>query len=95
MRLNAPYGAPCFLTRRLRTSRSSLTCGLNAPYGAPCFLTNLSDALLADDVEVLMHLMALRAFWRNSTRLRASGSLVLMHLMALRAFWLPGVSHLL
>ena len=38
--LNAPYGAPCFLTGRLRTTLSSGS-GLNAPYGAPCFLTRM------------------------------------------------------
>ena len=37
--LNAPYGAPCFLTREDYQSGMSQTWGLNAPYGAPCFLT--------------------------------------------------------
>ena len=39
MRLNAPYGAPRFLTGRIRALTSSSSTGLNAPYGAPCFPT--------------------------------------------------------
>ena len=38
-RLNAPYGAPCFLTRSCTIRRRSRIQSLNAPYGAPCFLT--------------------------------------------------------
>ena len=38
--LNAPYGAPCFLTSGSTGMIMLQTCwGLNAPYGAPCFLT--------------------------------------------------------
>ena len=36
--LNAPYGAPCFLTSPA-SSRAISRASLNAPYGAPCFLT--------------------------------------------------------
>ena len=37
--LNAPYGAPCFLTDKQEESFKARMTGLNAPYGAPCFLT--------------------------------------------------------
>ena len=37
--LNAPYGAPYFLTPRLSMVRVFSSPCLNAPYGAPCFLT--------------------------------------------------------
>ena len=39
MRLNAPYGARCFLTRRGTHARRAPVRCLNAPYGARCFLT--------------------------------------------------------
>ena len=38
-RLNAPYGAPCFLTAPDVTRRELMEHRLNAPYGTPCFLT--------------------------------------------------------
>ena len=37
--LNAPYGAPCFLTPVACRKPVCGSFGLNAPYGAPCFLT--------------------------------------------------------
>ena len=37
--LNAPYGAPCFLTRPGQHLDYPRAVRLNAPYGAPCFLT--------------------------------------------------------
>ena len=39
--LNAPYGAPCFLTFAHVAVPLGRRGGLNAPYGAPCFLTDL------------------------------------------------------
>ena len=39
IRLNAPYGAPCFLTMPNKTVGIAEYIRLNAPYGAPCFLT--------------------------------------------------------
>ena len=39
-RLNAPYGAPCFLTSRHSLMRRQALPGLNTPYGAPRFLTH-------------------------------------------------------
>ena len=61
-RLNAPYGARCFLTECGRFCVLIGWC-LNAPYGARCFLTcesaTRSGALAG---RVLMHLMALGAF---------------------------------
>ena len=38
-RLNAPYGARCFLTNKIAEAAALLTSRLNAPYGARCFLT--------------------------------------------------------
>ena len=37
--LNAPYGAPCFLTVQYENEMTLTGQCLNAPYGAPCFLT--------------------------------------------------------
>ena len=37
--LNAPYGAPCFLTRTPTRTLASWSARLNAPYGAPRFLS--------------------------------------------------------
>ena len=62
MRLNAPYGAWCFLTDQRGRPPVTGIESLNAPYGARCFLTSLltlSRRLVGD---VLMHLMALGAF---------------------------------
>ena len=39
MRLNAPYGARCYLTQRTTSMRALRRLSLNAPYGARCFLT--------------------------------------------------------
>ena len=61
VRLNAPYGARCFLTVGLCLTIKPAT-GLNAPYGAQCFLTDELEAGTQSPVEVLMHLMALGAF---------------------------------
>ena len=41
-RLNAPFGARCFLTGRgLGDTRRPVLPGLNAPFGARCFLTQV------------------------------------------------------
>ena len=62
-RLNAPYGARCFLTRRQGPARRTRrTQGLNAPYGARCFLTQDGYKVGENLTYVLMHLMALGAF---------------------------------
>ena len=61
VRLNAPYGAPCFLTQTSRIVASRWS-SLNAPYGAPCFLTVEQKHRRHVGPQVLMHLMALRAF---------------------------------
>ena len=60
--LNAPFGARCFLTFEgsglsIRISRH------NAPFGARCFLTWDSGLGIAFTITVLMHLLALGAFW--------------------------------
>ena len=44
--LNAPYGAPCFLTP-IGELRHADVRGLNAPYGARCFLTKNDIAVIA------------------------------------------------
>ena len=44
--LNAPYGAPCYLTDGNLYITALYSPSLNAPYGAPCFLTE--DDLAAD-----------------------------------------------
>ena len=41
---------------------SASMTSLNAPYGAPCFLTQGVEFDAPHALEVLMHLMALRAF---------------------------------
>ena len=51
--LNAPYGAPCFLTRRRRHRPQCASRGLNAPYGAPCFLTSLFPPIQARTIRCL------------------------------------------
>ena len=63
-RLNAPYGARCFLTRSDPANAApTVKASLNAPYGARCFLTRVGRALLIRPLgAVLMHLMALGAF---------------------------------
>ena len=61
IRLNAPFGAQCFLTQPPKFSLGSATC-LNAPFGARFFL---ALGLLFHDVPrffILMHLLALGAF---------------------------------
>ena len=61
MCLNAPYGAPCFLTW-IVAARGPIEQSLNAPYGAPCFLTVVPLVWQHGHDNVLMHLMALGAF---------------------------------
>ena len=39
IRLNAPYGARCFLTSVTVNDTPQVRVRLNAPYGARCFLT--------------------------------------------------------
>ena len=64
LRLNAPYGARCFLTTpTVGRYGGARKYGLNAPYGARCFLTRCTG--WSGDRgrrRVLMHLMALGAF---------------------------------
>ncbi len=59
--LNAPYGAPCFLTYREFPWVDDSMC-LNAPYGAPYFLTDPPVPGRVRGRDVLMHLMVLCAF---------------------------------
>ena len=63
LRLNAPYGARCFLTLKQQDSAGKTRiAGLNAPYGARCFLTEKDLHRNIRAASVLMHLMALGAF---------------------------------
>ena len=56
-RLNAPYGARCFLTRDW-LYQALRDVGLNAPYGARCFLTGRRGNMFGGKKgDVLMHLM--------------------------------------
>ncbi len=43
--LNAPYGAPRFLTEVARPDGWSVASGLNAPYGAPRFLAMTPETI--------------------------------------------------
>ena len=61
-RLNAPYGARCFLTRDAFERYNVVGFCLNAPYGARCFLTRDQELMSTKTAAVLMHLMALGAF---------------------------------
>ena len=62
IRLNAPYGARCFLTSVTVNDTPQVRVRLNAPYGARCFLTTVSRGDQSWANTVLMHLMALGAF---------------------------------
>ena len=87
-RLNAPYGARCFLTRFARYPRvKRFVAGLNAPYGARCFLTAQQVREPAPDRIRLNAPYGARCFL--TLGLNAGEKLkkfVLMHLMALGAF---------
>ena len=64
--LNAPFGARCFLAGGPVAAPARARSGLNAPFGARCFLApggGLHGPL--DESSVLMHLLALGAFWRD------------------------------
>ena len=66
--LNAPFGARCFLTNALWDQLDSLVRGLNVPFGAPCFLKGFRLVPCSQGSDVLMHLLALGAFWWARTR---------------------------
>ena len=63
--------------------------GLNAPFGARCF--QAGQPVVRQDRRmgpVLMHLLALGAFWHELEDIAIKPTLiVLMHLLALGAFW--------
>ena len=61
-RLNAPFGARCFLTAVTVRLNLTVAIGLNAPFGARCFLTPYPSVRVARTTYVLMHLLALGAF---------------------------------
>ena len=62
-RLNAPYGARCFLTAGEKVLVKGMKSkSLNAPYGARCFLTREGPRHGPCAPDVLMRLMALGAF---------------------------------
>ena len=62
IRLNAPYGAPCFLTSAPFTPVAALLSRLNTPYGAPRYLTGCGCDRWRHVPFVLIHLMAFHAF---------------------------------
>ena len=62
--LNAPFGARCFLTMVIVPLEDCHWYGLNAPFGARCFLTPPGIPGLQSFC-VLMHLLALGAFWQK------------------------------
>ena len=51
LRLNAPYGARCFLTAAAEQAGAAAEVGLNAPYGARCFLTLITTNKSKQDLE--------------------------------------------
>ena len=61
-RLNAPFGARCFLTGVSWTLWAHSVLRLNAPFGARCFLTDTDLERVGLSRQVLMHLLALGAF---------------------------------
>ena len=61
-RLNAPFGARCFLTHRRGDPGTGHGLRLNAPFGARCFLTGSYEAVRVRLDPVLMHRLALGAF---------------------------------
>ena len=62
LRLNAPSGAGCFLTRPLTTTSPRGRTGLNAPSGSGYFLTRVLLLLRDRGLNVLMRLLVLGAF---------------------------------
>ena len=62
-RLNAPFGAQCFPTCKMRLKEGSWTTRLNAPFGAQCFPT-VSGRPPRRRRRVSMHLLVLSAFRR-------------------------------
>ena len=58
------------------TTRNLVFLGLNAPFGARCFLTEILRVV--QDVQVaavLMHLLALGAFWHKNHEKRQTGAI--------------------
>ena len=55
-RLNAPYGARCFLTEQGRTAMRKLArISLNAPFGARCFLTGTTRTTVSGTTLVCLN----------------------------------------
>ena len=61
--------------------------GRNVPSGARCFLAAAGSLHVADSAIVVMHLLALGAFWLMYPCGGRVVGLVVMHLLALGAFW--------
>ena len=66
----------------------SQLASLNAPFGARCFLAGHGGGSGGRSRRVLMHLLALGAFWLEIRLCIGMHLTVLMHLLALGAFWL-------
>ena len=67
-RLNAPYGARCFLTKKNWLSDFILS-SLNAPYGARCFLTAQDDNEEIDEIDGLNAPYGARCFLTHMLRI--------------------------
>ena len=61
LRLNAPFGARCFMTEKNADGDILITWGLNAPFGARCFMTGCRAATRRPGSFVLMHRLVLGA----------------------------------
>ena len=84
--LNAPYGAPCFLTQQTDWEMAFSLC-LNAPYGAPCFLTHPPSVPMASPTHRLNALYGAPCFLTSKmAHTYKTDPWVLIHLMVLRAF---------
>ena len=89
VRLNAPYGARCFLTFQEGMLGYEFFEGLNAPYGARCFLTPTGRVTPHQEKTGRLNApYGARCFLRGRQRVTTvvKGQPVLMHLLALGAF---------
>ena len=61
-RLNAPFGARCFLNDQIPDDVVLAIDRLNASFGVRCFLTRKVGGFVETNTRVLMRLLALGAF---------------------------------
>ena len=85
----APSGARCFLAgRQYRPPDAGM--GRNAPSGARCFLARHQPGRARRPRRVVMHLLALGAFWWHRAHRHGHRRRVVMHLLARGTFWSSG-----